>query len=291
MIMRYPIDKNFVKATIKRRSPDADKTTIGSLLSVCGSYGMAGAAIMSSKAALIIGIGLLKLCVPRSIYPIMAGAVPEAVFYPVEDTSIGEFDFASCSRYCGAVLVGCGLSVSSETRSLVRRIVRKSVVPLVLDADALNIIAEAPDILKQAETEITLTPHDREFARLCDREAGQIKTDREKYALMFAEKYNVNVVLKGHKTVVASPNGDLLYNETLGNAGMATGGSGDVLAGVIASLTAQGFGSFKSACAGVYIHAVSGDIAKDKFGEISMLPTDIVDYLPESFKQIFNLPM
>lgn len=283
MIMRYPIDKNLVKSTIKRRSPEADKTDVGSLLSICGSYGMAGAAIMSAKAALRSGIGLLKLCVPRSIYPIMAGAVPEAVFYPVEDTALCGFDFISKSRYCGAVLIGCGLSINSETRSLVNNVIESCKVPLILDADALNIIADNPDILKKAIAEITLTPHDREFARLCGKTVDEIRENREEPALSFAKEYNVNLVLKGHKTIVASPNGDLLYNDSLGNAGMATGGSGDVLAGIIASLTAQGFGSFKSACSGVCIHALAGDIAKEKFGEISMLPTDIVDCLPEAY--------
>ncbi|MBR1731027.1 MAG: hypothetical protein IJ725_01155, partial [Ruminococcus sp.] len=121
--MRYPIDKNLVKATIKRRSPEVDKSTVGSLLSICGSYGMAGAAIMSAESALRSGIGLLKLCVPESIYPIMAGAVPEAVFYPVDDIAISDFDFASKSKYCGAILLGCGLSINSETRSLVKNVI------------------------------------------------------------------------------------------------------------------------------------------------------------------------
>lgn len=285
MIMRYPIDKYLVKATIKRRSPDADKSEIGSLLSVCGSYGMAGAAIMSSKAALRSGIGLLKLCVPRSIYPIMAGTVPEAVFYPVDDVAVGDYEFLSKSKYCGAILVGCGLSVNSETRSLVKRIISDSEIPLVLDADALNIIAENPEVLKDSKAVVTITPHDREFSRLCKKNLSEIKSNREELALSFAKDYNVNVVLKGHKTIVAAPEGDLLYNDTLGNAGMATGGSGDVLAGIIASFTAQGFDPFKSACSGVYIHALAGDIAKEKLGEISMLPTDIIECLPDAYKE------
>lgn len=288
MIMRYPIDNNLVKSTIKRRSPDADKSEIGSLLSVCGSYGMAGAAIMSSKAALRSGIGLLKLCVVRSIYPIMAGAVPEAVFYPVDDVAVGDFDFLSKSKYCGAILVGCGLSVNSETRSLVRRIVEKSEIPLVLDADALNIIAENTEVFKTSKAVITITPHDREFSRLLKKDVTEVKSNREELALRFAEEYNVNLVLKGHKTIVASPEGDLLYNDILGNAGMATGGSGDVLAGIIASLTAQGFDPFKSACSGVYIHALAGDIAKEKFGEISMLPTDIIECLPDAYVSVIG---
>ena len=284
--MSNSIDNNLVKSTIKRRPPDADKTTVGSLLCVCGSYGMAGAAIMSSKAALRSGIGLLKLCVPKSIYSMIAGTVPEAVYYPVEDEAIADFDFVNKSKYCGAVLMGCGLSVNSGTRSLVRKVLEQSEVPLVLDADALNIISENQDILKRSKAEITLTPHDREFSRLVGTTVDEVKKNREELALSFSKEYNVNVVLKGHKTIVASPYGELCYNDVLGNAGMATGGSGDVLAGVIASLTAQGFGAFKSACSGVYIHALAGDIAKEKFGEISMLPTDIINCLSEAFLKL-----
>lgn len=288
MIMRYPIDKNTVRSTISRRSPDSDKTTVGSLLSICGSYGMAGAAIMSAKAALRSGIGLLKMCVPHSIYPIAAGAVPEAVFYPYDDVETADFDFVSKSKYCGAILIGCGLSVNSGTRALVNNVVKISRVPLVLDADALNIVSENPDILKQSKVMITVTPHDREFARLLNIDLDDLKANRDEYALAFAKEYNVNVVLKARKTVVASPDGDLLYNDELGNAGMATGGSGDVLAGIIASLTAQGFDSFKSSCSGVYIHALAGDLAKQKYGEISMLPTDMIDMLPKAFVSVLG---
>lgn len=284
--MLLPIDKSLVKSTIKKRPADADKTTVGSLLSVCGSYGMAGAAIMSAKAALRSGIGLLKLAVPKSIYPIMAAAVPEAVFYPVDDNFLLDFDFTKKSKYCGAILTGCGLSVNNASRALVEDIVLKSEIPVVLDADALNIISEDISLLPKAKAPVILTPHDREFSRLLGCYPETLKGRREELAVKFAERENVIVVLKGHKTIAASPSGDVFYNEELGNAGMATGGSGDVLAGIIASLTAQGFDPFKSAASGVYIHALAGDIAKEKFGEISMLPTDIIECLPEAYKRI-----
>ncbi|MCH5304434.1 MAG: NAD(P)H-hydrate dehydratase [Ruminococcus sp.] len=286
--MYYPIDKNLVKATIKKRKADADKTTIGSLLSICGSYSMAGAAIMSAKSALRSGIGLLKLAVPKSIYPIVASVVPEAVFYPIDDNFLSDFDFAEKSKYCGAILIGCGLSVNDATRELVKDVILKSKIPLILDADALNIVSENTSILMMAKAPIIITPHDREFARMVGCYPEMLKQNREELALKFSQRYNVIVVLKGHKTIVANPNGDVLYNEELGNPGMATGGSGDVLAGIISSLIAQGFDPFKSACSGVYIHALAGDMAKEKFGEISMLPTDIIDCLPSAFKMIDN---
>lgn len=286
--MYCQIDKNLVRSAIKKRRPDSDKTTIGSLLSICGSYSMAGAAIMSAKSALRSGIGLLKLAVPKSVYPIVAPVVPEAVFYPVEDNFLSDFDFIEKSKYCRAILIGCGLSVNNATRELVENVILKSEIPLVLDADALNIVSENTSILSKANVPIIITPHDREFARMLGCYPEMLNGKREELSLKFAERYGVIVVLKGHKTVVANPGGDVLYNEQLGNAGMATGGSGDVLAGIIASLIAQGFECFKSACSGVYIHALAGDIAKEKFGEISMLPTDIIDCLPNAFKMIDN---
>ncbi len=286
--MYCQIDKNLVRSAIKKRKPDSDKTTVGSLLSICGSYSMAGAAIMSAKSALRSGIGLLKLAVPKSVYPIVAPVVPEAVFYPVEDNFLSDFDFIEKSKYCRAILIGCGLSVNNATRELVENVILKSEIPLVLDADALNIVSENTSVLSKANVQIIITPHDREFARMLGCYPEMLNGKREELSLKFAERYGVIVVLKGHKTVVANPSGDVLYNEQLGNAGMATGGSGDVLAGIIASLIAQGFDCFKSACSGVYIHALAGDIAKEKFGEISMLPTDIIDCLPNAFKMIDN---
>lgn len=284
--MNYPIDKNLVKSTIKKRSPESDKTTVGSLLSVCGSYGMAGAAIMSSKAALRSGIGLLKVAVAKSVYPIVASAVAEAVFYPIDDNFISDFDFMEKSRYCSAILAGPGLSVNNATYELVEDMILKSEIPLILDADALNILSGNTSLLKSAKAPVILTPHDREFSRLLGCYPEMLKGKREELALKFSERYGVIVVLKGHKTIVASPSGDILYNEELGNAGMATGGSGDVLSGMIASFTAQGFEPFKAAASGVYLHALGGDIAKEKFGEYSLLPTDIIECIPEAFKRM-----
>lgn len=281
-----PIDKNIVKATIKNRAPESDKRTIGALLSVSGSYGMAGASILSSKAALRSGIGLLKAAVPKSIYPILASCVPEAVFYPIDDNFLSDFDFVEKSKYCSAVLAGPGLSVNNATKELVEDIILKSEIPLVLDADALNIVSENTSILSECDVPVIITPHDREFCRLVGCYPDRLYDRREELALKFSERYNVIVVLKGHKTIIASPDGMAFYNEELGNAGMATGGSGDVLSGMIASFTAQGFDPFKSAASAVYLHALAGDIAKSRLGEYSMLPSDIIECIPLAFKEL-----
>jgi NAD(P)H-hydrate epimerase len=282
--MTYIIDRNVAKAGVRKRSQTADKTEVGALLSICGSYGMAGAAIMSARAALRSGIGLLKIAVPASIYPIMAQAVPEAVFYPIEDYR--KFDFAGRSRYCGAILIGCGLGLNDTTEKLVRKVISEAEAPVICDADALNVISRDVSILAEAKAPLILTPHDREFSRLCGLTVEEVKADREEHAFHFALENKVTLVLKGHTTIVAQPDGEVFKNDSLGNAGMACGGSGDVLAGIIASLTAQKPKPGLTVPAGVYIHAFAGDLARDRLGEISMLPTDIIDCLPEAFKAL-----
>ncbi len=282
--MRYPIDRNTAKAAIKRRDPFADKSTVGALLSVCGSYGMAGAAIMSAKAALRSGVGLIKCAVPETIYPIMAQAVPEAVYYPVRDYK--KLDINERLRYCSAVLVGCGIGTGDSAAAMVRSLVAASEVPVICDADALNIIAKNPDILSAARARLVLTPHDREFSRLCGFSLDEVKADREELAIDYAMEHKVVLVLKGHVTVVALPDGSLLVNDSAGNAGMAVGGSGDVLAGIIAGLTAQNPNPELTAPAGVYVHALAGDIARERLGELSMLPTDMIELLPEAYKSL-----
>lgn len=273
------IDESIVKSAIVKRKADAHKYSIGSLLSICGSYGMTGAAVMSGRAALRSGIGLLRMVVPESIYPIMAQAVPEAVFSIIrnDNFSFSEINGKNC------ILMGCGLSTSDFAQKLVKDVVQNADVPMVLDADALNIISKDISILQSLKVPVIVTPHHMEMARLVGVPVEKVAENREQIALDFAKKYGVITVLKSDKTVVASPDGRVAWNTLTGNPGMAVGGSGDVLAGVMASLVAQGGDLFSSACAAVYIHGLAGDIAKEKFGEISMLPTDIIDCLPEAF--------
>lgn len=283
------IDKNLVKTAIVKRSSDVNKITVGSLFSICGSYGMAGAAIMSAKASLKSGVGLLHLIIPDNIYQIMATSVFEAVFHPynnVEEVLADDYMLYKKTCHNRALLIGCGLSVSNNTRRLVNEVISKCRLPMVIDADAINIVAESPDILLKAQNDIILTPHDVEMSRLLGCSLEQVLSNREKACVEFSKKYGVITVLKGKETIVASQDGGVKCNNMVGNAGMAVGGSGDVLAGIIASLLAQGFNPYKIACAGVYIHGLAGDIAKDKFGEISMLPSDIIQCLPQVFKQL-----
>lgn len=276
--MEKIIDVGTVKSAVVKRNKDAHKYSVGSLLSICSSYGMAGAGILSARASLRSGIGLLRVACHKSVYPIMAVSLPEAVFSVFEqDLSIENLNKHRC------VLVGCGLSTADFAQKIVRNVVEKSEIPMVLDADALNIIANDTSILKTAKSDVVITPHNMEMARLMNISLQEVLENREETALNFSKQFSTVTVLKGDKTIVACPDGRLMVNTKTGNPGMATAGSGDVLAGIIASLVAQGSPAFEGACAGVFLHGLAGDLAKEKYGEISMLATDIVECLPGAF--------
>ena len=283
------MDKNIVKRAVPNRPDNANKGTMGTLLSVCGSFGMAGAAILAGKSALRCGVGLEKLAIPKSIYPIAAGSILESVFLPLSETSDGKISRTNIpsllleAKKSTAVLLGCGLSVCDDTKALVKSFVENCTAPMVLDADALNCIADNQKKKKKRKSDIIITPHPGEMGRLCGITAKEVNADRVDVALSFAKKYGVITVLKGSGTIIASPNGQALLNTT-GNSGMATGGSGDVLAGMTAGLLAQGKSAFDCAAAAVYLHGLAGDFAAEKLGKISMLPSDIIEFIPKAFK-------
>ncbi len=243
---------------------------------------------MAGKAALRCGIGLLKSAVPKSIYPIAAPNLLESVFYPLSETADGKINAENIpflleqADKSSAVLVGCGLSVCVDTKKLVGKIIENCRKPLVIDADGLNCIAENPEILTVAAKTPIITPHPGEMSRLCGLSIKEINGRRAETASEFARKYGVVCVLKGAGTIIAEPSGRTLINHT-GNSGMATGGSGDVLAGMTGALIAQGAEPFYAAATAVYLHGLAGDISAEKLGKISMLPTDIIDCIPDAF--------
>ena len=282
-------DKNIVKKAIKKRPDDANKGTMGTLLSICGSYGMAGAAMLSASATLRMGIGLHKCAVPKSIYPIIAQNIWESVYLPLSETTDGKISADNIELLLGeankssAVLIGCGLSVCEDSKTIVNSFIENCKTPMLLDADALNCIVDNTEILAKIKAPVIITPHPGEMARLVKSTAKEVNADREEIAVNFAKQHNVTVVLKGAGTVVASPEGRVLINKT-GNSGMATGGSGDVLAGIAASLLAQGAEPFDAAAAAVYLHGLAGDIAAEQLGKISMLPSDIIAHIHDALK-------
>ncbi len=284
-------DRLLFNKAVFNRPDDSNKGTLGSLLCICGSYGMAGAAIMAGKAALRCGIGLLKIAVPKSIYPVCATNILESVYYPLEETSNGvisskntDFLLEMCEK-SSAVLIGCGLSVCDDTKNLVQSVITNCEKPLVIDADALNCICNKPEILKNLKAPAIITPHPGEMARLLHSTPKTVNSNRENTAIDFAKKFGVVTVLKGAGTIIASPDGEVYINHT-GNSGMATGGSGDVLSGIIGSLLAQGAAPINAAAAGVFLHGTIGDLAAEKLGKISMLPTDMIDMIPTAYLKL-----
>lgn len=284
-------DRLLFNKAVFNRPDDSNKGTLGSLLCICGSYGMAGAAIMAGKAALRCGIGLLKIAVPKSIYPVCATNILESVYYPLEETSNGvisskntDFLLEMCEK-SSAVVIGCGLSVCDDTKNLVQSVITNCEKPLVIDADALNCICNKPEILKNLKVPAIITPHPGEMARLLHSTPKTVNSNRENTAIDFAKKFGVVTVLKGAGTIIASPDGEVYINHT-GNSGMATGGSGDVLSGIIGSLLAQGASPINAAAAGVFLHGTIGDLAAEKLGKISMLPTDMIDMIPKAYLKL-----
>ena len=284
-------DRLLFNKAVFNRPDDSNKGTLGSLLCICGSYGMAGAAIMAGKAALRCGIGLLKIAVPKSIYPVCATNILESVYYPLEETSNGvisskntDFLLEMCEK-SSAVVIGCGLSVCDDTKNLVQSVITNCEKPLVIDADALNCICNKPEILKNLKAPAIITPHPGEMARLLHSTPKTVNSNRENTAINFAKKFGVVTVLKGAGTIIASPDGEVYINHT-GNSGMATGGSGDVLSGIIGSLLAQGAAPINAAAAGVFLHGTIGDLAAEKLGKLSMLPTDMIDKIPTAYLKL-----
>lgn len=277
-----------IVVSLANRPSDSHKGTYGTVLSVCGSYGMAGAAVLCAKATLRAGAGLVVCAIPRSVYPIIGGALPEAVFVPVAETERGTVtahvsrETANWQKKARALVVGCGLGQGDAVESAVLTLLSEARCPVVLDADGINAVSK--HILKrERETPpLILTPHPMEMARLLHCSVDEVQRDREGTAKRAAMLFHAVVVLKGHRTVVADEHGAVYVNDT-GNPGMATAGSGDVLAGVIGGLLAQGLSPFEAAMVGVYLHGTAGDAAAKRVGIPSLLASDIVDGLCEVF--------
>lgn len=285
------VDFDYPERHFPRRPADAHKGTMGTLLSLTGSFGFAGAAILSAKAALRSGVGLHYQVLPESIYPLFGTAVHESVCVPVKGNDLGtlcQADLPAVSAHLNkatAVLIGCGLGNNESTADVLKAVLAQSTCPVIIDADGINVLSRHIHELDGCKAPIILTPHIKEFSRLSGLTVEKILQNPSEAAQDFSETHkDVTLVLKGHRTYIAR-NGEI-YENIAGNSGMAKGGSGDVLAGIIASLTAQGAQPFEAAVMGVHIHALAGDIAAAKFSRTAMLPSDIIDCLTEVYIKI-----
>ena len=275
----------FVRRSLPRRDPEGHKGMFGKVLCVCGSVGYTGAPIFAGRGAVRTGSGLVFLAVPESVWPVAAVKSDEAMPFPVPEAEgrlslLAEEPIRRRAESCDAVLIGCGLGRGWQTDALVRKLLTIE-KPLVLDADGLNALSGREELLQKRAAPTILTPHEGEFLRL----GGGLSAGREAAAAAFSEKYGVYLVLKGHRTVVAAPDGRLAVNGT-GNSGMAKGGSGDVLAGMILSLLGQGCEAFAACCAGVWLHGRAGDLAAADKGERGMTPKDHLEQIPYAMKDL-----
>ena len=275
-----------IHSSLPARDPLGHKGTFGKAYCLCGSVGFTGAPVFASRAAVRMGSGLVYVGVPERAWTVVAAKSDEAMPFPLPDTEEGKLALAAeksirrAAAPCDAVLMGCGLGRSRETDELVRRLLDIP-QPLVLDADGINALAGHIDEVQCRRNRVTvLTPHEGEFARIGDLSAG-----REASAEAFAAAHGVYLILKGHRTVIAAPDGRLAVNPT-GNSGMAKGGSGDVLSGMVVSLLGQDMEPFAACCAAVYLHGLAGDLAAAEKTERAMTPTDLLETIPEALKEL-----
>ena len=265
------------------RSPDSHKGTYGRVLLLCGSVGYTGAAALAAMGALRSGAGLVYLGVPESIYAIEAVKLLEPVVFPLADQG-GMFSSNSISRVLerlegmDAVLIGPGIGRSEGTSCLVKAVLENYNGPMVLDADGINVLSDHTDILRGRKGITVLTPHPGEFARL----GGRLDCERTLAAIELSRKLGAIVVLKGHETVVTD--GEKTYLNPTGNPGMAVGGSGDVLAGMIVGFLGQGISALDAAACAVWLHGRAGDECAMNMGQYGMLPSDILQMLPRLMK-------
>ncbi|MBQ6826037.1 MAG: NAD(P)H-hydrate dehydratase [Clostridia bacterium] len=276
----YRIIKNPI---LPERPRNSHKGTFGTALIFCGSYGMAGAAMLSAKAALRSGVGIAKCVICDNIYAPFTSYIPEAVCIPVKASKNGSLtpdniDFSRAFEKSSALLFGCGTGTDKECEKLLEALLLKSQIPIVLDADGINLLSSRIELLSKCKAPVILTPHPAEMARLCKKTVAEVEADRINTARDFAIKYKCTVVLKGAYTIVANEAGEVFIN-ILGNSGMATAGSGDVLSGITVSLLAQGLSPFEAAKSAVYLHSLAGDKARDKRSERSMIASDIIEEL------------
>ena len=272
-----------VLSILPDRNENAHKGNFGKILLLCGSRGYTGAAYLAAMGALRSGAGLVFLGVPESIYAIEAVKLNEAIVFPLPDKE-GKLSTNSIPEILerlpkmDAVLIGCGLGQSEGILAVVKAVLENAKCPVVVDADGINVLSAHKDILRGRKHPTILTPHDGEFRRL----GGEISDDRMASAAALARELDCIVLLKGHRTCIT--NGRTGYVNTTGNPGMAVGGSGDLLAGIIVSLIGQGIEPLTAAACGAWLHGAAGDVCASEMGQYGMLPTDMLCVLPRLMK-------
>lgn len=284
----FHVEQENALASLLPKNPKAHKGNNGKLLNIGGSEGLAGAALLSTRAGLRCGAGYVTLATPRPVYGLLGASLEGATaisLTPTEGGTLGDEAWHELEKRlegAHAVLLGCGLGRNEETIRFVHRVVESVKCPLLIDADGLNALAGHIHVLKQAGAPVVLTPHPGELARLADKPLEYVLENRVELGMDIATRYNVTVVVKGYQSITISPRAEVYIN-TSGNAGLGKAGSGDVLAGMIASFLAQGIDPVDSAVCGVFLHGRAGDLAAARLSQYYMQPADILEELPGIF--------
>ena len=273
-------DAAFVASLLPPRPVDSHKGNYGRVLLLCGSRGLTGAAALAARAALRTGAGLISLGVPESVYPILAVKLDEVMVFPLPDDEAGRLSVRALPEIrqrlsaCDACLIGSGLGRSDEVTAVVHEVIRSSHVPLVVDADGINALSGHIDVLREAACPVILTPHDGELQRL----GGDLTANRIAAAMSFSRDTDTVLLRKGYRTIVTD--GGTLRINTTGNPGMAGGGSGDTLAGVLLALLGYGLAPLDAASAAAWLHGAAGDLAAAEVGQYGMTPSDLITRIP-----------
>lgn len=293
----FLVELEDVRRVLPPRPFNAHKHSVGKLLVIAGSRGLTGAAALTCESAMRAGAGAVVLLTPDVVYPILGRKLTEVMVHPIKSTSQGNLGLDALpvvekfTEWADAVVIGPGISTAEETRRLVLSVMKSCPRPLLMDADALNALATHQDggSVVRARRRLTtlLTPHVGELSRMTGFTSEEIERDRVAVARAVAHKFKCTLVLKGAPTVVATPVGELFVNST-GNPGLATAGSGDVLAGILGTLLAKGLSVSNAAFAGVYLHGLAADLASKRYGQESMVAGDVIEFLPAAFQVILE---
>lgn len=277
------VDERRIAQWLPARPANTHKGDYGRLLLLCGAVGYTGAPALAAEAAVRTGAGLVFVGVPERVYPIVASKLTEPMVFPLpdEDGMLSKDAVPAVLerlKNADACLIGCGLGRSKGTAAVVRAVLEHATCPVVLDADGINVLDGHIDLLRGAACPVILTPHEGEFLRL----GGSLEHGRACGAANLCRQTGATVLLKGHRTLICGDDG--FYINRCGNPGMATGGSGDVLAGVVVSLLGQGLNPTQAAAAAAWLHGTAGDLCAREIGQYGMLPTDLLDRLPRLLK-------
>ncbi len=295
MIYKSSLDIKSASKLLPKRDPFSHKGSFGRALLICGSKNMVGCCALATEGALRSGAGLVTLAFPECLYTSVTTRLTENLFLPLltdDNGTISKDAMDILLKACSdsdVVMIGCGLGTTKNIQEIVKTLVCKCEKPLIMDADALNCLSLYNDVLLSKKCDILLTPHPGEMSRLCGLSVSDVEENREDIVIDFCKTYKVNLLLKGHETLICNSSADKIYVNKTGNTGLSKGGAGDLLSGIITGLTLSMNGDlFNSAALGAFVHGMSADLLKKEMSEYSILPSDCAKVLGKVYALLEN---